>query len=140
SFNASNGVITLDKANGFTGAVALTNSGANNVALNNNRALVLGTANVASGNLAVTATGNITQAANTTLTVGGTSSFSATNGAITLDKANAFTGPVALTNSGAKDVTLTYNGDLQLGMGNVAAGNLAVTTTGNITQAVNTTF
>src|SRR5262249_52307691 len=141
TFNATNGAITLDKANALTGAVALSNTGANNVTLNNNHAtaLILGTANVA-GNLAVLAGGNITQAANTTVAVGGASSFNAANGAITLDQANTFTGAVSLINTGANNVTLTYNGALRLGTANVAAGNLVVTTTGNVTQAANTTL
>src|SRR5262249_19519595 len=126
SFSATNGAITLDKANALTGAVSLTNTGSNNVLLNNNRALLLGMVNVASGNLAVTASGNITQVANTTVTVGGASSFNATNGAITLDQANAFTGAVSLTNSGTNDITLNNNRALVLGTVNVAGGNLTV--------------
>src|SRR5204863_116041 len=126
TFTATNGALTLDKANAFTGAVSLTNSGSNsNVALNNNRALVLGSASV-SGNLTVTANGSITQVASTSLTVAGTASFSATNGAMTLNQANTFSSPVALSNTGANNVTLSYNGDLQLGVVSVASGNLAV--------------
>ena len=39
--------------------------------MNYNGALVLGTANVGTGTLSVTNTGNITQATNTTITAGG---------------------------------------------------------------------
>src|SRR5207302_4219861 len=103
-----------------------------------NGTLQLSSASIASGNLVVTNTGNITQAANTTLTVGGTATFNATNGAITLDKANAFTGALALPNAGTNDVTLNNNRALLLVTANVAAGNLAVTASGAITQAANT--
>ena len=62
----------------------------------------------------MTAAGNITQVANTTLIVGGDASFTATNGAITLTQANAFTGNVVLSNTGTSNVTLTKNGALSL--------------------------
>ena len=78
--------------------------------LRNNKALVLGAGNVAAGNLVVTAAGNITQAANTTLIVGGDATFTATNGAINLNQANAFSGNVVLSNTGTSNVTLTNNG------------------------------
>ena len=46
--------------------------------------------------------GNISQVANTTLTVGGASTFNATNGSITLDQTtNAFTGNVSLLDTGS---------------------------------------
>src|SRR5208282_2335566 len=139
-FNATNGAITLDQANTFSGAVDLSNTGANNVTLSYNGPLVLGAGNIASGNLNVTNTGNITQAANTTLAVGGTASFNTSNGVITLNQANAFTGAVALTNAGAFDVTLDNGKALVLGTSNVATGNLVVSATGTITQAANTTL
>ena len=139
-FNATNDAITLDQANTFSGAVDLSNTGANNVTLSYNGPLVLGAGNIASGNLNVTNTANITQAANTTLAVGGTASFNTSNGVITLNQANAFTGAVALTNAGAFDVTLNNGKALVLGTSNVATGNLVVSATGNITQAANTTL
>src|SRR5262249_25012505 len=91
SFNAANGAINISAAaNVLCGAIALANSGANDVSLSYNGALTPAAANIASGNLVVstTATGNITQAANTALAVGGSASFNAANGAISLGNAN----------------------------------------------------
>ena len=62
--NAGAGAITLNNvANDFVGAVGLTNSGANNVAVTDANAIVLGASSVGSGTFAVTASGanSITQ-------------------------------------------------------------------------------
>src|SRR5262249_57781831 len=64
SFTTGAGAITLtNAANDFTGAVSLNNSGANNVAVTDANAIVLGASTVGSGTLTVTATGanSITQ-------------------------------------------------------------------------------
>jgi len=140
TFNAGNGVITLGNANAFTGAVSLTNAGAFDVALNNGKALVLGTSSIASGNLVVSATGNITQAANTTLAVSGNATFSASNGAINLNQANLLSGDVFLSNTGANAVTVNNNRAIVLANVSIPTGNLAVSANGNITQATNTTL
>ena len=67
------------------GIVKLTNNGAFDVALTNNASLKLGNVSIGSGNLSVTASnGNITRAANTTLTVNGAVSAQATNGTVNL--------------------------------------------------------
>ncbi|HVB66099.1 MAG TPA: hypothetical protein VND01_00220, partial [Candidatus Acidoferrales bacterium] len=108
TLNAGAGVITLGNANDFTGAVTLSNSGANAATLSNGAnalsigsgtsvgsdltltsgALSLGTATVG-GNLSATSTGAITQTG--ALAVTGTSNFSAGANAITLDNAgNSF--------------------------------------------------
>src|SRR5438132_312961 len=74
SFTAANGAIDLSAAaNVFNGAVALANTGSKDVTLSYNGPLVLAGVNVATGNLAVstTAPGNIGQAANTAVVVGG---------------------------------------------------------------------
>ncbi|HEX3314491.1 MAG TPA: hypothetical protein VHR72_06330, partial [Gemmataceae bacterium] len=85
SFNAVNGSIDLSNANAFGGVVSLTNNGAFDVDLTNNVALKLGNVSVGSGNLSVTANnGNITRAANVTLTVNGAVSAQATNGTVNL--------------------------------------------------------
>src|SRR5260221_288541 len=68
TINAGAGVITLGSANNFTGAVALNNSGANNVSLNNAVALSMGASSIGTGTLSltgvgITQTGAITQAA-----------------------------------------------------------------------------
>ena len=95
--------------------MALANTGTGNVTVNYNGDLVLGTVNVGSGVLSVTAAGAITQATNTTVTAAGNASFNATNGAITLTDANAFNGTVSLLNSGSNDVALTNAKALTLG-------------------------
>src|SRR5262249_15765581 len=84
------------------------------------------------------------QSANTAINVArGGSSFTATNGTLTLDQdGNVFNGAVSLANTGANDVTLTYNGAVTLGNVSVGGVNLTLTTTGPgaITQAANTTI
>lgn len=58
SFNAGAGSITLtNAANEFTGAVSLNNSGAHNVAITDNSAIVLGASSVGAGTLTVNAVG-----------------------------------------------------------------------------------
>ncbi|CAN0407466.1 unnamed protein product, partial [Phaeothamnion confervicola] len=65
-------------------------------------------------------------------------SFSATNGAIVLTgSGNTFGGNLALTDVGANNVTVNYNGSLALGAVNVT-GPLSVSANGNITQATGT--
>ena len=133
--DAANGAITVDQANTLSGAVALTNAGSNNVTLNNTKALVLGTSNVAAGDLFVSASGNISQAANTSVSVGGTAAFTASNGSISLTQSgNAFNGNVSLTNTGAGNVSLADGVALTLGNISVPTGSLTLTATGNISQ------
>ena len=56
--NAGAGAITLtNPANNFVGAVSLNNTGANNVAVTDANAIILGTSNVGTGTLAVKASG-----------------------------------------------------------------------------------
>ncbi len=61
TINASNNPITFTQANEFTRQVAINNSGANNVALTNNLALVLAASTVGQGTFTITANGPITQ-------------------------------------------------------------------------------
>src|ERR1017187_8235793 len=83
SFTAGANVITLTQNNALTGAVSLSNSGANNVSLTNALATVLGASSVGSGTVAVVSTGAITQ--NGVFTeAAGTASFSAGANAIPL--------------------------------------------------------
>jgi hypothetical protein len=58
----ANAIILDDALNNFTGAVSLSNSGANNVSLRDTNALVLGTVGVGSGTLDVQAGGALTHA------------------------------------------------------------------------------
>ncbi len=159
TFSAGNNPITLTHgSNNFTGAVSLSNSGANNVQLTDANALTLGTLNVAAGNLTVTSTGalnlgtgtvggNLVAASNGGaitqtaggLSVGGNSNLQAGAAAITLtESSNNFTDTVSLSNSGANNVQLTDANALTLGTLSVAAGNLTVTSTGALNLGTGT--
>ena len=133
TFNAGANAITLTNAsNDFTGAVALNNTGANNVAVTDANALALA-GGTFGGNLAVIANGAVTQ--NAGLTVAGTTSVNAGAGPITLNIAtNALTGAVSLNDTGANSVSLTNNAATVLGTSSVAGGALSVFATGPITQ------
>ena len=132
SFTAGANVITLTQNNALTGAVSLSNSGANNVSLTNALATVLGASSVGSGTVAVVSTGAITQ--NGVFTeAAGTASFSAGANAITLGQNNDFTGAVSLTNSGANNVAVTNSVALAVGASTVGK-NLSLTAGGSITE------
>ncbi len=141
SFNAGANAITLTLNNLFTGAVALNNSGANNIALINNRGLILGTSSVGTGTLSITANGALTQTGTFTQTAGaGAAIFNVGANAITLTNNNNFTGAVSLNNSGNNNVALTNVGLLTLGLTSVGSGTLnltgaGVTQTNSISQA-----
>lgn len=135
SFNAGAHAITMTQNNVFTGAVTLTNSGANNVALTNSIALSLGTSSVGSGTLnltgvGVTQTGTITQASSA-----GAATINAGAGVITLLNNNVFTGAVSLNNSGANNISLNNLNALNLGTSSVGTGTLAITASGPITES-----
>ncbi|MGH6649470.1 beta strand repeat-containing protein, partial [Aquabacterium sp.] len=140
TFNGGAGVITLTQANDFTGAVSLNNSGANNVAVTDANALVLGTSSVGTGTLTVNAVG-ITQTGALTQAGGaGAATFNGGAGVITLTQANDFTGAVSLNNSGANNVQITDSNALALGTSGVGSGTLTVnavgiTQTGALSQA-----
>src|SRR5581483_11619014 len=61
SFTAGANAITLSQSNTFTGAVSLSNSGANNVQVTNSTALVLGASTIGSGTLGLTVGGSISE-------------------------------------------------------------------------------
>ena len=137
SFDAGAHAIALTAGNDFTGAVSLTNSGANNVAINDANTLTLGTVSVGAGTLAITSngalaqTGTITQAASA-----GAVTINAGAGTIDLDTVgNAFTGAVGLNNSGANNVTLRDGGALALGPSAIGSGLLTVNVGGDLTQS-----
>jgi hypothetical protein len=129
SFTAGANPITLTQANAFTGAVTLSNTGANDVSIDAG-ALQLGASTVGR-NLTVVTTGAITETG--ALTVPGTSSFSAGANPITLNQANNLTGAVTLSNSGANDVSLTSAGALSLAASTVGQ-NLTVISGGALTE------
>lgn len=132
SFNSGTGAaITLTNNNVFNGSVALTTAGVNDAQLANAGNLALDNVSVG-GNLVVQiGGGNITQsAAGKTIAVTGTSSFSATGGAITVaNSSNAFTGAVSLVNTGDNDVSIKNTLPLTLSTTTIGR-NLTVVTTG----------
>jgi hypothetical protein len=130
TINAGAGAITLNNAgNNFNGAVNLTNTGANNIAIRDINALNLAGVSMTGGSLIVNTGGAITQTG-AVVTGTGASVFNAGGtGAITLTSVNNdFRGSVGL-NTG-RDASITDSASLQLGASNVA-GNLNVTVGGN---------
>jgi fibronectin-binding autotransporter adhesin len=138
------GVITLnDAGNDFQGTVALSNSGANNVAVTDTNAIVLGTVAVGTGSLTVNAGGSITQSGVTTITqtaAAGVASFTTGGAVIALTNANDFTGAVALANTGANNVAVTDTNAIIMGTTSVGTGSLTVNAGGAITQSGVTTI
>ncbi len=137
--SVSGQTITLTQANLLTGAVTLNTTGASgNASLTNDLAggTTLGTSTVGGSLTVVNTLGNLSQTAGI-LTVTGVSSFtdSASNATITLGSANALTGAVTLSTTGASgNASLTNNHATVLAASSVG-GNLAVTnSTGNLTQ------
>ncbi len=129
-FDAGAGVITLTTAgNDFTGAVDLSNSGANNVAVTDTNAVLLGTVSAGTGTLTVTASGTITQNGADTISQAagaGAVAFTAGANAITLTNANEFTGNfnvVSGSSVSANDIN------------NLTIGTVSVTGTAALTAA-----
>jgi len=143
SFNAGAGVITLDNSgNEFTGNVALNNSGANDVVLNDNSSISLAQSSVGQ-NLTITAglSGDITQLnTGNGLTVSGTSTFNVDGGhSITLGNIrNNFNGLAFNAKPGTgtalQDVTVANASGLDLQTLDLT-GNLDVTAAGAITNS-----
>ena len=121
----------------------LTNSGANNIAINDVNALSLSDVRMdnAAGSLTVNANGAITQAfAPLTSIITGTGAVTIASGAgaITLNgTGNNFRGATSLTNTGANNIVIRDVGALALSgvsMTTTTAGGLTVNTGGAITQ------
>ena len=136
NINAGNGAIILSNtSNDFTGSASLNNSGNNDVTLVNSGALMLGSSNVGSGTLDITAVGITQSGAITQANDAGAATFNAGAGVLNLNNAgNSFTGAVSLNNSGVNDVTLLNSRALELGASNVGSGTLDITAVG-ITQS-----
>jgi fibronectin-binding autotransporter adhesin len=132
TFNGGTGAISLTStSNDFTGSVSLNSSGTNAAAVTDTNDIVLGTSNVGSGTLTVTATG-ITQTGHVVQEASaGAATFNAGPAAITLtDPSNDFTGSVTLNNSGTNDVQVTDATAIVLGNVNVGTGALTVNAVG----------
>ena len=126
SFSAGANPITLTNAgNDFTGAVSLNNSGANNVAVTDANAIVLGASNVGTGTLTVISSGAIAQTGALTQAAGaGLVSIRAGTSDITLTNAgNDFTGLVATDTTG--NVTITDANSFIINGGGVSGGTTA---------------
>lgn len=140
SISAGARAITLTQSNDFTGAVSLSNSGANAVAVIDANAIVIGTTSVGStfnvtANGTITQTGTISATTLTTSSVGGTDLGTLTNTVTGFNATNTSSGAIALNNSTA---TLTITGVTETGSGGVTITNAGnVSTTGAI--ASNTT-
>lgn len=131
TFTAGANPITLTQANQFTGAVTLSNSGANNVSISNANPLVLAASTVGQ-NLTASSVGSLTQTG--ILTVPDKSSFTANSGEITLTENNLFAGELSLSNSGANDINVTNALATTLGTTSIGR-NFTINSTGNITQS-----
>jgi filamentous hemagglutinin family protein len=126
SFNAGAGPITLTTATNDFGTVLLNNTGANDVAVTDANAIILGASSVGSGALTVNAVG-IAQSGAIIQTAGaGAAAFNAGAGGIALTNAgNSFTGAVSLNNSGANDAVIINSGTLNFGALNVGRDLIA---------------
>ncbi|MFM9009291.1 MAG: beta strand repeat-containing protein, partial [Planctomycetota bacterium] len=146
SFTTGNFAITLaDAANDFGGAVALSNTGANAVAITDVDDLQLAASSVGSSTLAVTAVGITQSGALTQAASAGTATFSSGAGAIQLTQpGNEFTGSVVLTTTGANDAAVSDATGLILGTSsvgrNLAATATAISQSGVLTVAGSTTL
>ena len=131
--DSGSGAITLTGTNNdFTGAVSAKTTGGAAIALVDANAIQLGAIS-ASGTLAATAVG-ITQTTDG-ITAVGNATLSAGAGVITLTTAgNDFKGTVALSNSGANNVSITDTNAIQFATSGVGSGTLTVTAVG-ITQS-----
>ncbi|ULU24216.1 autotransporter-associated beta strand repeat-containing protein [Dyella terrae] len=133
SFSAGDAAITLNNiSNQFTGAVSLSNTGANNVMLTNGGPLTLGNVTVGNGSLSLSGNG-ISQSASTAITQ------AASAGSITLNSGSAialantgnnFTGALSATGTA---ISLYNASNLTLGAIN-ASGPLLLCSGGNIVQ------
>ena len=135
SFAAGANAITLDLANDFGGAVSLSNSGSNNVIIDDANNLALGTVTVG-GDFTVDNAGTITQSG--VVTVSGNTVLDnqdGTNAAITLaNGSNAFTGTVTFTTDTGSNVSLTDTTALDLQSG-LSVNDLVIVAGGAITQS-----
>ncbi|HEY4366770.1 MAG TPA: filamentous hemagglutinin N-terminal domain-containing protein [Steroidobacteraceae bacterium] len=136
--NAGQSILLMNASNLLTGAVSFaanTSGNLQNVTLQNSTAIDLQGLTL-SGNLIATATGGISQSG--ALIVGGTASFTATNGqSIVLGNAgNQFTGAVsfAASSGNLQNVTVTDGNALQL-QALAISGNLTATSGGSLTQS-----
>ena len=121
TFNINDGEITLDQSNQFSGAVALNNSGVNDVIITDVDALVFGLTSIGSGSFTVnssvlTVSTGVSQIAGITQQDNaGIMTINAGLGGIDLTSAtNDFKGGISLNNNSANAVSLTNANDVAL--------------------------
>ena len=136
SFSSGGNAITLNsEANDFTGAVSLTNTGANNVTIDDANDLILGTVSIAAGDLNVDNAGNISQTG--VVSVGGNTvldNSGGDNADITLANANnAFTGTVTFSTDTGSDISIADTTAFDLGA--LAVNSLIVSAGGDISDS-----
>lgn len=134
SFSAGAYGITLNNAsNDFNGTVSLTNTGANNILINDQNTLTFANSSIGSGDLTVSAgsiaqSGLISQQASA-----GTATFTANSGSLVLGNAgNDFTGTVVLNNNSGNNTTITESNQLTLGASTLSGGKLTVNTSNGV--------
>jgi filamentous hemagglutinin family protein len=132
------GTILLTSAhNDFTGAVSLNINFQDDVAITDANAIILGTANLGTGALSVTAGGPITQTGPIIqANAAGQATFAAGANPITLaNPANDFSGPVNLSGSSASinDFSHLNFGTLSLGGGSLVVSATSIADSGPIT-------
>ena len=138
TFNGGAGEITLTEANDFTGAVELSNSGANDVQVVDAAGLNLGTSNVGGNLIATATTGNVSDSG--TVTVAGYGSFTTSAAGADINLGTlAVTGEVRLSTNGVGgDATVVDSGGLVFGTSSVGGALDATAGGGDLTQTAAT--
>jgi len=136
AIDAGNAGISLTgPGNAFVGAVSLSSSGANNVALDNgSQALVLGSSTIGSGTLSLAGNGISQSGAITQAAGAGAVTLAAGSGVLVLDDAgNVFTGTI---DAQGASVSLRALGDLHIvGMDVATNGSLSLVASGALDLA-----
>jgi hypothetical protein len=138
SFASTGGGITLGGANTFAGPLSIAVGGVNNATVNQAvSVLTLGKITTGVGSLTITGnTNGIFQDPNSSLTLGGASTFTATGGTIDLTNfTNSFAGAVSLN---AATASLKATGAVALGASAVTS-NLNIKTGGKATDSITQT-
>jgi len=134
SFSSSTAGITLNGANVFTGPFSATVTGTSSLSVTNSSTLLsLGQISTGTGAFTATSNAGIAEDPNSHLSLGGSSTFSASGGAVILTNlTNTFTGAVGFN---ATDVSVRALGSIVLGTSNIS-NTLSVTTSGKATDTI----
>lgn len=129
-FTTGNYPISLNSNNQLVGTVSFTNTGSNDVTLNNYTDLILATSSIGR-NFTTTNDGSISQVG--TLTIPGTANFSSGSNFIALNLNNAINGAISLNSTGANDVSIKNTLPFIIGTINVSQ-DLSIVSGGSINQ------